>query len=172
MLLNVGCGNHYAPGWTNLDITRNQACRPDILGDVRQLPFPDSTVQRAYLGHVLEHIPWEDVHGALQEVHRVLEPGASVLIVGPAIENATDPHVREGIVHGAGRWAGDRHMWVPSAASTLAHTQLVFPAARPLALERIRLDLWPVVALVPWQCAVSATKRNGGGCACARVPAG
>jgi ubiquinone/menaquinone biosynthesis C-methylase UbiE len=55
--------------------------RPDIQvleGDVTALPFPDGSVDGAWLSLVIHHVP--DLEAAAREVRRVLRPGAPVLL--------------------------------------------------------------------------------------------
>jgi ubiquinone/menaquinone biosynthesis C-methylase UbiE len=55
-------------------------------GDARRLPYDDATLDGAFLVTVLGEIPEGDV--ALRELHRVLRPGAR-LVIG---EILFDPH--------------------------------------------------------------------------------
>jgi ubiquinone/menaquinone biosynthesis C-methylase UbiE len=50
--LDVGCGRRRL-GDINVDIDRK--VKPDIICDAHFLPFPDSTFDRVYCYHVLEH---------------------------------------------------------------------------------------------------------------------
>lgn len=78
MKLNLGCGDHRAPEpWVNVDSW--SGVRPDVLADVRALPWPDKSAEAIYCGHVLEHLPLDQVGLALAEVRRVLAPP------GPAV---------------------------------------------------------------------------------------
>ncbi len=45
--------------------------KPDVVGDVRALPFPDDTFDMAFACEVLEHMPFEDTLKALGELRRV-----------------------------------------------------------------------------------------------------
>lgn len=45
--------------------------KPDVVGDVRVLPFPDNTFDMAIACEVLEHMPFEDTLKALGEMRRV-----------------------------------------------------------------------------------------------------
>ena len=49
------------------------------VGDITELPYPDSSFDRAFSCAVLEHLP--DPVKALKEIHRVLEPGGLVGLV-------------------------------------------------------------------------------------------
>lgn len=56
-------------------------------GDARELPYPESTFDAAYLNFVLGEVP--DQKSALHELRRVLRPGGR-LVVGEAFP---DPHM-------------------------------------------------------------------------------
>src|SRR5690606_17814756 len=73
--LNVGCGTHRAPApWVNIDVVDQGDTRPDVVVPAgTPLPYEAGTVERVYLGHVLEHVPWPNVAGFLAEIRRVLD---------------------------------------------------------------------------------------------------
>lgn len=86
MYLNVGCGTHYAQGWTNTDVWESDTTKPDVrvtLGE--PYPFDDNTFDAVYMGHVLEHLPWKDVPAFLKDIQRIAKPGAQFLVVGPDV---------------------------------------------------------------------------------------
>ena len=62
--LNLGCGSHVAPSpWVNVDCSYGTAgfpCFPDVLCDIRTLPWQDGEVDAVYAGHVLEHLADHD----------------------------------------------------------------------------------------------------------------
>lgn len=142
MLLNVGCGEFYVDGWVNIDTHRGGPVQPDFVCSALGLIWDDGTFDRVYLGHVLEHITWDDVPRALAEVRRVLKPEGRMAATGP--NDGRD---------GAGRWPGDEHQWECTASRMLEVIQTVFPDA--VLVERLP-DEWPVVAHVDWQCSVLA----------------
>ena len=85
-LLNVGCGTHYAEGWVNTDTWETDTTKPDVrVVPGQPYPFEDNYFDAAYLGHVLEHIPWGEVHSFLEDISRIVKPGAPMLIVGPDV---------------------------------------------------------------------------------------
>jgi hypothetical protein len=90
-LLNVGCPairplQRHPCGDVCLDLDprileRCQASRP-VVGDVRQIPFPNRYFGAALVCHVLEHLPTaEDASTAIQELHRVAD---AVYICSPS----------------------------------------------------------------------------------------
>ena len=85
--VNVGCGPYRAPEpWVNLDAHRGHGVDPDILVDDPMQPLDGiDDIERVYLGHVLEHIPWPDVPAFLQHIEASIPSGAEVCIVGPDV---------------------------------------------------------------------------------------
>lgn len=152
MRLNLGCGEFYAHGWTNVDLP---SCphRKDVEADIRSLPFRDGSAERVYCGHVLEHLTLEDAATALREVRRVLSDDGVLLVVGPAFERAADDATRESIRTGGCRWEGDEHRWVATVASTLDLVAEVFPLRILVSLDDLDVG-WPIVSRIGWQCAV------------------
>lgn len=85
-LLNAGCGTHYAQGWVNTDVWETETTRPDVrVTPGEPYPFEDNTFDAAFLGHVLEHIPWVEVPTFLKDISRIVKPGAPLLVVGPDV---------------------------------------------------------------------------------------
>ena len=54
-----------------------------VRGDIRALPFRDGTLAGIWNLGVMEHFPQEDGIAILREFHRVLRPGACVLLFWP-----------------------------------------------------------------------------------------
>lgn len=86
---NVGCGPFRAPApWVNLDYHEGDGVHPDIIVTDASRPlgaYDDGTVERAYLGHVLEHVPWPEVPAFLADIERALAPGGHLMVVGPDV---------------------------------------------------------------------------------------
>jgi SAM-dependent methyltransferase len=53
-------------------------------GDIHALPFPDASFDAVICSSVLYHQWVGDVEGAVQEMHRVLRPAGTLLIIVPA----------------------------------------------------------------------------------------
>lgn len=145
--LNLGSGDFPARGWVNVDSWAGN--NPDVIADIRCLPFPDGCASHVYAGHVLEHLEYHvAVAEALVEVRRVLAPDGRAVFVTPDC----GPDSTDAMRHGGHRWPGDDHQWEATAALLLAAVRRVFPAAQPV--DTRTLTDWPVVAHVTWQTAV------------------
>lgn len=76
-LLEIGIGNKTLSDYLRrhgLDVTTcdmNEALEPDVAADIRNLPFEDGSFEAVAAFEILEHLPWEQVSVALQELHRV-----------------------------------------------------------------------------------------------------
>jgi SAM-dependent methyltransferase len=83
-VLEVGPGNGLVAsylrarglGVTTLDI--DGRLRPDVVGSIRAIPFPDQTFHSVVAFEVLEHLPYADFVLALAELHRVAKKYAVV----------------------------------------------------------------------------------------------
>lgn len=165
MRLNVGCGNHYATGWTNLDPNPGETVQPDVVGSLTDLPASIHDVTAVYLGHVLEHLPFYAIAPALRALWRRCAPGATVALVGPDVDRARLLHDRgeitdetlHGAIHGAGRWHGDEHLWGCTEQLLLDVTRTSGIDAHPVPIDSRELDAFPIVSRAPWQCAILAT---------------
>lgn len=83
--LNLGCGDHRHPDWTNVDLT---PAGDDVIPcDLRQpLPFSAESFTAAYAAHVVEHLAPIEARRLLGEMRRLLAPGGIVRIVVPDLE--------------------------------------------------------------------------------------
>jgi len=163
VLLNVGCGEFYAAGWTNTDLHDDlpHGPHPDVVCSILALPFPDGSAERIYCGHVLEHIRLDDMPQALHEVRRVLVHDGTLMVVGPDIRLTLEhePVLVDGVRFGGRRWPGDEHHWTATGEETLAHLWtagfdgVLFPVADVS-------DAWPIVARAPWQFAIHAQPKE------------
>ncbi len=85
--LHVGCGDHYIPGFVNID--GNFRRRKDLWLDLRNgLPFPSRSVDSLYCCHTLEHLYPSDAVALLGEVRRVLAEEGIARIAVPSFEHA------------------------------------------------------------------------------------
>ena len=64
--LDLAAGHFRQAGWISVDLADNYAAefeggsKPDVVADIRKLPFPDNYADEARAIHVIEHFyPWE-----------------------------------------------------------------------------------------------------------------
>lgn len=83
MKLDLGCGSHKAEGFLGVDISPD--CGADIVHDlrVRPWPFADNSVDEVRCTHFFEHLTGEERMRFMDELWRVMKPGATVLLVTP-----------------------------------------------------------------------------------------
>ena len=77
--LNLGCGPVHLDGFVNIDFDEDE--KPDLVADVRHLPYEDGAVGVIYASHVLEHFGHEEP--VLEEWFRVLAPGGVAVVIVP-----------------------------------------------------------------------------------------
>ena len=169
MKLNIGPGEHYAAGWTNLDTATSDEVKVDIQGSLLHLPAEVQDVEAVYMGHILEHIAPPTVIPALAALWGRCRPGAQVAAVGPDVLRVVDMHIIgqadwQTVTHcclGERRWPGDEHLWACTE-------QRLLELIRASGLQRVRavpiaspvLDDFPVVSRIGWQCAVIGEVRQ------------
>lgn len=184
LLLNVGCGGNRAPEpWINIDRSlgsplredgfRDFPCHPDVVADARDLPYENGSVSAIYAGCVLEHIEYDEIHVALEEFARVLEPGGKLAVVGPDMDRCVGEY--EEIAHEVwpGRvltpddgawvaWDGAAHLYPPTAANTFPLIAATFPTAVEVPAAELD-DFWPMSVEhrrdSGWQFAILAQKE-------------
>ena len=80
-ILDVGCGINKLPG--SIGIDRNSRSRADVLCDLDHCPYPfgDNSFDRLQAIHVIEHLA--DVLRTMEEFHRLVRPGGTVLLATP-----------------------------------------------------------------------------------------
>ena len=101
LVVDLGCGSGRALLWNRdsgatmvgIDIAPffSQEARQQVdlmLGDLRTLPFPDGTFDKAWSLDVLEHLSPEALAGVLAEASRVLRPGGALFVYTHVRKNA------------------------------------------------------------------------------------
>ncbi|MDX2212961.1 MAG: glycosyltransferase [Oculatellaceae cyanobacterium bins.114] len=106
--LNLGCGYHFHPNWTNIDfISTGEGV---IAHNLRQgIPFPDASFDVVYHSHVLEHFAKEEAKQFLYECHRVLRPKGQIRVVVPDLEQIARLYLKalEEASQGSQEWAAN-----------------------------------------------------------------
>lgn len=165
--LNLGCGDRYVDGWTNVD--HGSPHRKDLDVDLTgELPWEPGSVSRVYAGHLLEHLSIDDCAVLLDRLRVCMDPTGGVMVaVGPDLdvaERMVDDgtfdftyHSLDSLRYGAGRWAGDVHLWEttgPLVAELFREAS--WPVVHAMTIAQLEGG-WPVVDPVPqWQYAVRA----------------
>lgn len=76
-VLEIGSGNGFTAGYLRrrgIDISTldvNESLKPDYVGSVLDLPFPDRSFDMVVCFEALEHLPYESVSAALANIRRV-----------------------------------------------------------------------------------------------------
>lgn len=84
LFLNLGAGgNILSPPWENYDLNWDD---PKLKVDItKPLPWPDNSVDRILLEHVLEHCSAPDALRCLDECKRILKPAGVLRVCVPGI---------------------------------------------------------------------------------------
>ena len=79
--LDIACGQNKTPGFFGIDIAKAEGV--DLVYDLEKFPWPipDNSVDEATCSHYIEHT--KDIIAFMDEVHRILKPGAKILIRAP-----------------------------------------------------------------------------------------
>jgi predicted SAM-dependent methyltransferase len=83
MKLDLGCGDNKKEGFTGIDFVKTEAA--DIVHNLFEFPWPieSDTVEEVHCSHFFEHIP-NLVRGKwMDELCRVMKPGAKATIIVP-----------------------------------------------------------------------------------------
>ena len=95
MILNIGCGTlNRSKKEIGYDI--DLGCKPDVCGDIENLPFKDESFSEIRAIHVFEHV--KEIVASFNECYRIMEVGGRLHIRVPLFPNVgsiADPtHVR------------------------------------------------------------------------------
>lgn len=156
--LHLGSGEHPAPGWLNVDVDPKRPCQ--VLSDGFRLSFRSRTFRRVYLGHVLEHVRWENLPAFGAEIRRVSVPGARVAIVGPDIARAVKTDQPKDLLLAViGEGDGpEAHQWIATEEFTVRAAEACgLMNVRPVPVSSVAPPEWPnPAAYDSWQCAMLA----------------
>ena len=88
-ILDAGCGEgvlveeYCQKGWHVEGLDLNYESEYVRRGDVRDMPYPDVSLDAALFLDTLEHLAYEDQTKALSEIHRILRPGGYLILSVP-----------------------------------------------------------------------------------------
>lgn len=90
--LNWGCGAHVAPGWINSDVKDEAGV--DLVADIRQgLPLKTDSIDYAVSIHALPEFSYPELVPVLEELHRVLSPGATLRLALPDLRRGIEAYL-------------------------------------------------------------------------------
>lgn len=83
MKLDLGCGTRKREGFLGVDSSPD--CGADFVHDLREHPWPfdDASVEEVHCSHFLEHLDGPERIAFMEELYRVLKPGAKALFITP-----------------------------------------------------------------------------------------
>lgn len=81
--LDLGCGSRTSEGFTGVDIS--PSCGATVVHDLRVTPWPwdDQTVDEVHCSHFFEHLSGYERISFMEELWRVMKPGAKALFITP-----------------------------------------------------------------------------------------
>jgi len=89
-MLNLGAGQKKISGYISID--NRIECNPDLVCDVRKLPYENNAVDRILASDILEHVGRLEVEAVLREWYRVLKPGGLLIIKTPNVDTIIDAY--------------------------------------------------------------------------------
>lgn len=164
MLVNLGCGDRYVPGWFNVDHEGSPHQKDLSLDITKKLPWKSDEILHVYMGHVLEHITQAQSKSLLRRLRPLVQTVGQILIVGPDIEVATAMHNAgtlevplDSLRFGGHRWDGDDHKWECTTARIVAILKDTgWKDIQNIGINDVAL-FWPVADRHPqWQFAITA----------------
>lgn len=85
--LNLGCGETYLEGWTNIDAPQaegpHDGFKTDLVADISTLKYPPGTVDEILMNAVFEHFQRHEALRILRNFYNWLKDGGKVTIVVP-----------------------------------------------------------------------------------------
>lgn len=90
IFLNLGCGNKPLKNYINID--SREECNPDLVCDIRKLPYEDGTIDRILASDILEHVGRLEVETVLKEWYRILKSEGILIIKTPNVDTIIDAY--------------------------------------------------------------------------------
>lgn len=111
--LNLGCGDKLLPGYINVDSAPSRkGFVPDVLADLRELPFDPGTVSEILAIHVIEHFYAWETSELVRHWMELLLPGGSLILECPNLLTAAKSLVSdESLAINLSEKRGQHVMW-------------------------------------------------------------
>jgi predicted SAM-dependent methyltransferase len=95
VLLHLGCGGNYFPGWINIDINRGSP-GPDVILDLEKgIPAPEGVVDCIYAEDLLEHLEPAGTRRLLSDCSRILKKGGVLRLLTPNLRTLALAYVQK-----------------------------------------------------------------------------
>ena len=96
--LHLGCGGNYLDGYINIDLPEEEQnlmrAKADIYKDIRDLKYPQNSVDEVRNHHLLEHFTRQEALKLLFQWRRWLKPGGLLVIETPDFERCLELFLR------------------------------------------------------------------------------
>lgn len=159
MKLHLGSGEHYYPGWVNVDC--DPQWRTDLCCHAEALPdyYDIDTFTHVYLGHFLEHVPYDDIPAILGTVDACCTAEVRIAIVGPCYDLARihEPGLLYNIAD-RGETGPGAHRWTATAELTRQALEAAGLSVQAVPVTSITRPEWPNPSTALWQCAFLCTR--------------
>jgi SAM-dependent methyltransferase len=94
--LNLGCGDKLLPGYINVDTSPSRkGFVPDILADLRDLPFEPNSADEVLAVHVIEHFYAWETKELLMHWLNIIAPGGKLVLECPNLLTAAQTLVQD-----------------------------------------------------------------------------
>ncbi len=89
--LNLGCGNEKLYNFINIDCRKE--CNPDLVCDIKDLPYESDSIDGIYALDVLEHISRSLVFKTLESWYKILKKGSFLILRLPNIKRISEKYL-------------------------------------------------------------------------------
>lgn len=86
--LNLGCGSKKLHEYVNID--SREDCEPDLVCDIRKLPYEENMVDRILASDILEHVGRNEVQPVLRHWNYILKRNGLLVIKTPNLDTIID----------------------------------------------------------------------------------
>ena len=160
--INIGSGQHYAEGWLNTDIIpTDKGKQPDLLLNIHdyKTTFTQHEFRKAYVGHVLEHIPLDEMTDVIQSIAYIAK---EIMVVGPCIEKAIATDQPQYLIDGIAASEGTNvhpwsHKWTPTEELTFNLIKQAGYDPVIVEIKTVKKPEWPNPTVASWQTAMKFT---------------
>ena len=160
--INIGSGQHYAEGWLNTDIIpTDKGKQPDLFLNIHdyKTTFTQHEFRKAYVGHVLEHIPLDEMTDVIQSNSY---NSKEIKVVDPCIEKAIATDQPQFLLDSIAApkdtnshpWS---HKWTPTEELTFNLIKEAGYDPVIVEIKTVKKPEWPNPTVASWQTAMKFT---------------